>query len=73
MTTFGTAASLLALAALATAGAGIALRLWPKDDPEILEHTHHNLPLDHPHLQGQRRHTHTFVVDDNHPRWALHL
>jgi H+ antiporter protein len=73
MTQFGTVAALIVLAALASAGAAAALRLWPKDDPEVLEHTHDNLPLDHPHLNGHRRHAHTFVVDDNHPRWALHL
>ncbi len=73
MTRFGTVTALVALASLAAAGAAIALRVWPKDDPEVLEHTHDNLPLDHPHLKGTRRHAHSFVVDDNHPRWALHL
>lgn len=57
----------------ASAGAAAALRLWPKEDPKVLEHTHDNLPLDHPHLKRHRRHAHRFVVDDNHPRWALHL
>ncbi|WP_445809677.1 hypothetical protein [Yoonia sp.] len=31
------------------------------------------LPPDHPHLQGARTHTHSFVVDENHPRWAYQL
>ncbi len=73
MTAFGAVAALVTLAALAGAGALTAFRLWPKEDPEILDHTHDNLPLDHPHLQGQRRHAHPFVVDDDHPRWASHL
>ncbi len=73
MTQFGAVAALVVLAALASAGVAAGLRLWPKHDPEVLEHTHDNLPLDHPHLKGHRRHAHPFVVDDNHPRWALHL
>lgn len=73
MTQFGPVAALGALAALAGVGALSALRLWPKEDAEILEHSHDNLPLDHPHLKGQRRHAHPFVVDDQHPRWASQL
>jgi hypothetical protein len=57
------------------AGVGVltAPRVWLREDPEMLEHTHDNLPLDHPHLKGQRRHSHPFVVDEEHPRWASHL
>lgn len=73
MTQFGPVVALGCLALLAAAGALVALRLWPKEDPEILEHTHENLPLDHPHLKGERRHAHPFVVDDQHPRWASQL
>lgn len=73
MTQFGPVAALGCLTALAAGGALTALRLWPKEDPEILEHTHENLPLDHPHLKGERRHAHLFVVDDQHPRWASQL
>ncbi|MGS4947853.1 MFS transporter [Meridianimarinicoccus sp. RP-17] len=73
MTQFGPVAALGVLAALAGVGALSALRLWPQEDPEILEHSHDNLPLDHPHLKGARRHAHPFVVDDQHPRWASQL
>jgi hypothetical protein len=73
MTKFGPVAALALLAALTGAGALVALRLWPSGDPDILEHTHDNLPLDHPHLKGVRRHAHPFVVDDQHPRWGSHL
>ena len=73
MTNFGAVAALVVLALLAAAGAAAALRLWPADDPETVEHSHDNLPLDHPHLQGSRRHAHPFVVDDVHPRWATQL
>ena len=61
------------LAAIAGASGLLALRLWPKDTPEAFEHTHQNLPLDHPHLKGARRHSHAFVVDDEHPRWDSQL
>lgn len=73
MTQFGAVAALGVLAALAGVGITTALRLWPDEDPEIVEHSHDNLPLDHPHLMGERRHAHPFIVDDNHPRWASHL
>ena len=70
MTRFGAVSALVVLAVLAGVGIAGALRLWPRQDPEVLEHTHDNLPLDHPHLNGERRHAHAFVVDDEHPRWA---
>jgi len=73
MTRFGPVAALGGLAALAGVGALFALRVWPKEDPEILEHSHDNLPLGHPHLKGARRHAHPYVVDDEHPRWASQL
>jgi hypothetical protein len=73
MTRFGPVVALGVLAALAGAGIVAALRFWPREDPETLEHTHNNLSLDHPHLHGARRHAHPFVVDDQHPRWASQL
>ena len=73
MTQFGLIVTLAVLAVLAGAGILTAVRLWPREDPETLEHTHDNLPPDHPHLQGTRKHAHAFVVDENHPRWASQL
>ena len=73
MTEFGAVPALIVLSALASAGVGAALFLWPKGDPEIVEHTHENLPLDHPHLNGQRRHAHQLIIDDAHPRWSSRL
>lgn len=72
-TRFGPVVALGILAAIAGAGIVVALRFWPREDPETMEHTHDNLPLDHPHLHGARRHAHPFVVDENHPRWASQL
>ena len=73
MTQFGPVAALALLAALAGIGVLTALRLWPSGDPDTFEHTHENLPLDHPHLKGERLHAHPFVVDDQHPRWSSQL
>jgi len=73
MTRFGAFVALTVLAAVAVAGVLAGLRLWPREDPDVFEHTHDNLPLDHPHLKGARRHAHRFVVDDDHPRWNSHL
>jgi len=73
MTGFGPVVALGLLALLAVVGVLLALRLWPNGDPSIVEHTHDNLPLDHPHLNGERRHAHVFVVDEDHPRWASQL
>jgi MFS family permease len=73
MTQTGAVPTLGILAALAGFGLLAAQRLWPVADPEVLEHSHDTLPLDHPHLQGSRRHTHPFVVDSLHPRRASRL
>lgn len=67
LTQFGSVVALVCLAILSGAGIFGALRFWPKDDPDIIEHTHDTLPLDHPHLNGNRKHAHPFVIDDLHP------
>ena len=63
----------IGLALIAAFGMLAALKLWPSGDPVELEHTHDNLPLDHPHLRGHRRHSHALIIDESHPRWATHL
>lgn len=73
MTAFGPVVVLIVLAILASASVLFALGLWPKHDSHIVEHTHDNLPLDHPHLQGERRHAHPLIVDDLHTRWGSRL
>jgi MFS family permease len=68
----GLPATAILLAALAAAAIGISLAVWPTDDPEVVEHSHENLPLDHPHLAGARqgrRHAHAYVIDDMHLQW----
>ncbi|WP_299822574.1 MFS transporter [uncultured Jannaschia sp.] len=73
LTDYGLVPALIGLALLAAAGMLLGAILWPADDPVEFEHTHDNLPLDHPHLHGKRHHAHPFVVDDHHPRWASRL
>ena len=73
MPRFGAVPALVVLASVAGAGIIAALRLWPAEDAPEVEHTHDNLPPDHPHLQGHRRHSHALVIDDRHPRWATHF
>jgi len=73
MTRYGAVPALLMLAVVAAVGIVAALRLWPGHEASEVEHTHDNLPPDHPHLQGHKRHSHPLVIDDRHPRWATHF
>ncbi len=60
------------LSGLAIVAIGIAFAVWPADDPEVVEHSHDELPADHPHLAeaGHRhRHAHAYVIDDMHLAW----
>ncbi|MWD26425.1 MFS transporter [Aquicoccus sp. SCR17] len=70
MTGFGTVPALAVLACLAGIGLLAAWQLWPAGEAREIDHVHHNLPADHPHLNGARRHSHPLVIDDLHPRWA---
>ncbi|MEO9336347.1 MFS transporter [Mesorhizobium sp. SB112] len=60
------------LALLAGLSLAVAMLVWPADDPDSVEHTHDDLPDNHPHLSGighGRRHAHAFVIDDMHAVW----
>ena len=71
MTEFGTATALLVLSGLGACGVAAAVRLWPADDLDVIEHSHDDLPPGHPHLMGSgsHRHSHTYVIDDLHAHW----
>ena len=60
------------LAGVAGVGTLLALWFWPAEDPSSLEHSHDDLPADHPHLveahQGGRW-AHDYVIDDEHTQW----
>ncbi len=73
---FGIAAALWAMAALAVFGCLLALRLWPREQPDSLVHSHDDLPADHPHLLEHRKasaetHAHVFVIDNLHTHWPV--
>ncbi|WP_404934458.1 MFS transporter [Nitratireductor sp. L15S-10] len=68
----GLPATSIILSALVAVAIGAGLAIWPADDPEIVEHSHDDLPEDHPHLAGSghgRRHAHAYVIDDMHVAW----
>ena len=70
----GLDASFLALATLAGLTTLLSMRLWPQDDPAELAHTHDDLPAAHEHLgsptvDSRKRHSHAYVIDDEHQRW----
>ena len=71
--TFGLAVAMLILGALALAGAGVALLVWPAETSRALSHAHPDLSPDHAHLRAHPghggRHRHVFVIDDEHRVW----
>ncbi|MEV4945678.1 MFS transporter [Streptomyces sp. NPDC053755] len=65
----GLAASAAVLAGVALVAAVAAVCLWPRADPDALEHVHPELAPGHPHLAGADRcHAHDFRIDSLHPR-----
>ncbi|MFD0979047.1 MFS transporter [Tropicimonas aquimaris] len=69
MTRFGAVTALLVLATLAATGLAVASRIWRPHAPRDIAHSHDDLPPDHPHLQGEGPHRHTYVIDDHHRHW----
>lgn len=69
--TAGQAAAFAALAALGGIGTLAAVQVWPKRDPQVIDHAHDQLPADHPHLLVAHAPDglHEFVIDDLHPEW----
>lgn len=69
ITVAGPTTAFATLAILATAGMIGGVVLWTKDETGTLEHTHDDLPKNHPHVQGGRSHSHPIVIDDYHQHW----
>ncbi|WP_077963625.1 MFS transporter [Ensifer adhaerens] len=73
--TVGLGTTFTALGLIAVGAIVAAARLWPAQDPDEIEHVHHALADDHPHVAGAtrvgrgHRHTHVFVIDSHHPDW----
>ena len=68
----GFGAAFAVSAVLAAVGTIIALLIWPAADIDLVEHSHDDLPADHPHLVNEHANGspgHAFVIDDLHPRW----
>jgi predicted MFS family arabinose efflux permease len=65
--------TLAALGAITLLGTIVAAYAWPASDPDVIEHAHPDLPLDHPHLKGDQahHHAHAFRIDDLHRRWPV--
>ncbi|EAV41543.1 probable NreB protein [Stappia aggregata IAM 12614] len=64
-------ATMVALAGLAVLGWAAAAGFWPAEDQSVLDHTHPDLPANHPHLAKAhgKRHAHAFVIDSLHHTW----
>ncbi|MBA4767539.1 MAG: MFS transporter [Porphyrobacter sp.] len=67
----GMGTAFLVLASVAAVGLVFALRLWPRHNPQELEHGHPDLPAGHPHLaeHGVAMHSHDYRIDDLHKAW----
>ncbi len=70
----GLSPTALLLGGMALASSVVALAVWPGSGSRDVEHSHEDLPPDHPHLrEGHGRHgmahSHDFVIDDLHPHW----
>jgi MFS family permease len=69
ITVAGPTTAFAVLALLAAAGMAGGVILWAQDDTGTIEHTHADLPVDHPHILFGRSHSHPIVIDDQHPHW----
>lgn len=65
----GMPAALAVLGGLTALAVAAAALLWPASDPEVLRHAHGELDPAHPHLHGEPRHAHAFVIDELHRQW----
>lgn len=70
----GMSPALWAMAGLAALGIIVARSAWPHEDPDVVVHSHDELPPDHPHLRAGTvadggGHAHHFVIDELHTRW----
>lgn len=65
-----TSAAFWSLAGLCTVGAIATALIWPSSEDASMEHSHDDLPADHPHLAATAgAHTHEYIIDDLHRRW----
>lgn len=67
----------LVMGCITTMALVLAVKFWPKQDPQFITHLHDDLPADHPHfaeqlIDSEGIHTHDFVIDDAHHHWPDH-
>lgn len=68
--------ALLVLSGMCAVVAGVAMLVWPSDDPLERIHCHPELSDGHPHLQevpasgDHHQHVHAYHIDDLHPIWT---
>lgn len=73
----GMATTLVLLGVITAVATAVAIRVWPADDPEVVEHEHDDLEPDHEHLHdaspvgGRWRHAHPYRIDEFHIRWPM--
>jgi MFS family permease len=66
----GALAAFWSLAILCGAGAIITAAIWPSKEAVSVEHSHDDLPADHPHVApATSTHAHEYIIDDLHRRW----
>jgi MFS family permease len=66
----GAAAAFWSLAILCGAGAIVTAAIWPAREDVSVEHSHDDLPADHPHVAPTTStHAHEYIIDDLHRRW----
>ncbi|WP_339711316.1 MFS transporter [uncultured Sphingosinicella sp.] len=71
----GMGAAFGASAAMAFVGTLVAWWIWPRKDPEIIEHRHDDLSADHPHLRKEHAGGtagHPYIIDELHRSWPDH-
>jgi hypothetical protein len=74
-TVAGLPAALVVLGVITAGATAAAVKLWPRHDPEVVEHEHDGLAPDHEHLcgaapvEGRWRHAHPYRIDEFHDRW----
>ncbi|MEH6648306.1 MFS transporter [Sulfitobacter sp.] len=69
ITIAGPTTAFAVLALLAGVGLISSVALWPQEDSGSVQHSHDDLPSDHPHVQDGRTHSHPIVIDDYHQHW----
>ncbi|MCG6901402.1 MAG: MFS transporter [Rhodobacter sp.] len=71
----GVGSTMVVMGLLGGAAVILARAVWPRHSAQELEHSHSDLPAEHPHLQNAERrggvwvHRHAVVIDDEHRVW----